>query len=70
MVACPSTSETILGFMFLARSSVAQVCRRSWNRMVGSWVFSRSGANDRFLSLEGLTSVSPLRSEDEALVLP
>ena len=59
MEACPSISETILGLTFLDRSSVAQVCRRSWKRMGSNPAFSRSGAKDRFLRLVGLTSVPP-----------
>jgi hypothetical protein len=34
--ACPSISETILGFTSLPSSSVAQVWRRSWKRIGGS----------------------------------
>jgi hypothetical protein len=57
IVAWPSISETILGLTFLARSSVAQVWRRSWKRIRGSWALLSSGAKDRFLRLEGFTSV-------------
>lgn len=32
IVAWPSISETILGFTFFVRRSVAHVCRRSWKR--------------------------------------
>jgi hypothetical protein len=46
-----------LGLTLLANSSVAQVCRRSWNLMEGSPAFLSRGAKDRFLRLVGFTSV-------------
>jgi glucose/arabinose dehydrogenase len=35
MEACPSISETILGFTFGERSKAAHVCLRSWKRTAG-----------------------------------
>lgn len=56
MMVCPSISETTFGLTFLPSRSVAQVCLRSWNRMVGRAALMRSGAKDRFLRLEGCKS--------------
>ena len=53
MEECPIISETILGLTFLDRSSVAQVCRRSWKRMFGSSALSRSGLNEVLAKLGG-----------------
>jgi hypothetical protein len=47
MVACPNISETILGLTFLDSSSVAQVCRRSWNRIGGNPAGSSKGLKRR-----------------------
>jgi hypothetical protein len=44
MLACPGISETTLALALLISSSVAQVWRRSWKRMLGSPAFSSSGA--------------------------
>jgi hypothetical protein len=41
----PNISETIFGFTFLPRRSVAHVCRRSWKRICGSPARFRSGLN-------------------------
>src|SRR5215203_518406 len=50
----PSISETILGLTLRERSSVAQVCRRSWKRVVeGRPAHLRSRAKERFLRLDG-----------------
>jgi hypothetical protein len=57
MVACPSISETSFGLTLLPSRRVAQVCLRSWNRMVGRAAFLRSGVKDRSLRLEGCSSV-------------
>jgi hypothetical protein len=51
-------SETILGLTFLDKSSVARVCRRSWNRMAGSPASSSSGAKYRSLRLVGSRAFS------------
>ena len=45
IVACPSISETIFGFTLRVRSSVAQVCRRSWKRISGRPACFSSGLN-------------------------
>ena len=48
---CPSTSETIFGFTLRVSSSVAHVCRRSWERISGSLDRFRSGLNERRVRL-------------------
>ena len=52
--ACPSSSWTNFGWMFLWNSSEAQVCRRSWKVMRGRSAFLSSGAKERLRRLEGL----------------
>lgn len=47
MLVCPGISETTLALTSLISSSVAQVWRISWKRMVGSPAFSSSGAKKR-----------------------
>jgi hypothetical protein len=43
MFACPSISETILGWTPCVRRSVAHVCLRSWKRMSGKPAFLSNG---------------------------
>ena len=57
MLGHSSISETILGLMFLSKSSVAQVCLRSWKRILRSFARSRSDAKERCLRLVGFTRV-------------
>lgn len=47
----PSISDTILGLTLWDRSSMAQVCRRSWKRISGSAEHLKSRAKERFLRL-------------------
>ena len=69
MVACPSSSWTNLGCVPWVRSSVAQVCLRSWNRMWGSRAFLNKGARLRLRRLDGLTGppVSVVKSSPGAV---
>src|SRR4028118_1658336 len=46
MLECPSISETIFGCTPLVRSSVAQVCLRSWKRTSRTPARLRSGLHD------------------------
>ena len=50
---CPRSSWTYFGCTFFDRSSVAQVCRRSWKRIRLSPARSRRELKDRFLRLVG-----------------
>ncbi len=53
MLGYSSISETVLGLTFLARRSVAHVCRKSWNLTSGSFARLRSDAKDRRLKFVG-----------------
>jgi hypothetical protein len=65
MEECPSISETILGFTLRERSSVAQVCLRSWKRISGSPARLSSSLKERFLRYAA-SQAAPRHRNDES----
>ena len=70
MVACPNISETILGLMFLVKSSVAHVCRGSLNRIRGNPDSSSKGLKRRAVTYWRPRGSADLRGEYEAVLAP
>ena len=56
-LACPNNSWTRFGCTLRAKSRVAQVCLRSWNRIVLSPARFSTGLEERLRRFEGLMIV-------------